>query len=200
MSHPTPNTVPASDRTDVDKAEEERYTKQFLQGLSDFAVEWDEELIDPYPLFYSANKEAGYAFHMLGRIFQKIDAFIGIESFIQSPWAYFSSLELLVSFSKAIEALTKAAQGATEPPVIERIRIADRARMRRAMLKRIMNLEPSRRTFNAEVLEYLTDRNEIFDNFLKAIYKRRAKEQDPPVAGKTKAASFCECRHSFKLF
>lgn len=191
MPHPKPNTVPTSDRTDVGKAEEERYTKQFLDGLSDFAFEWDEELIDPYALFYSENKEAGYAFHMLRRIFQKIDAFIGIENVTQSPWAYFSSLKSLLSFSKAIEALTEAAQGVSEPPVIEKIRMADRTRIRRAMLKRIIDLEPSRRTFDAEVLEYLTDRNTIFDNFLKAVYKKRAKKQDPPVTSKTEDASFC---------
>lgn len=195
MPHPKPNTVPISDRTVVDKAEEERYTKQFLDGLSDFALEWEGETIDPYALFYFKNKEAGYAFHMLGHIFKKIDAFIGIKSVTESPWAYFSNLESLVSFTKAIDAFIKAAQGVSEPPVIEKIRIADRTRIRRTMLKRIIDLEPSRRTFNAEVLEFLIDRNTIFDNFLKAVYKRRAQKQDPPVAGKAEAAPFCECIH-----
>jgi hypothetical protein len=193
------NTVPTSDPNDVDKAAEERYTQQFLDGLGDYAMQWDEELIDPYAIFYSGNVKAGYAFHMLQHIFKKIDAFIGIESNTQSPWAYFSSLESLVSFGKAIEALTKGAQGVNEPPVIEKIRIADRTRMRRAMLKRITDLEPSRRAFDAEVLDYLIDRNAIFDNFLKAVYKRRAVKQDPNVTGKMEAAPSCEYVHSFKL-
>jgi hypothetical protein len=183
------NTVPRSGRNDADKAAEESYTKQFLDDLGDFAIEWDEEPIDPYAIFYSENVEAGYAFYMLQHIFKKIEAFIGIKSNIQSPWAYFSSLTSLVSFSEAIEALTKTAQGVSEPPVIEKIRIADRTRMRRAMLKRITDLEPSRRTFDAEALDYLTDRNTIFDNFLKDVYKRRAKKHDPNVTGRMEAAS-----------
>jgi hypothetical protein len=193
-----PNTVPTSDPNDADKAAEKRYTKQFLDGLGDFAMECDEELINPYAIFYSENVEAGYAFHMLQHIFEKIDAFIGIKSNIRSPWAYFSSLESLVSFSDAIESLTKAAQGVSEPPVIEKILIADRTRKRRAMLKRITDLEPSRRTFNAEVLDYLTDRNTIFEKFLKDVYKRRAKKHDPNVTGRMEAVSPCEYMHSFK--
>jgi hypothetical protein len=194
-----PNTVPTSDPNGADKAAEKSYTKRFLDGLDDFAMECDEELINSYAIFYSENVEAGYAFYMLHHIFKKIDAFIGIKNNIQSPWAYFSSLESLVSFSEEIEALTKAAQGVSEPPVIEKVRIADRTRIRRAMLKRITDLEPSRRTFNAEVLDYLTDRNTIFDNFLKGVYKRRAKKHDPNVTGRMEAASSCEYMHSFKL-
>ena len=196
---PQPNTVPTSDPKAADKVAEERYTKKFLDKLSDFAIGRDEEFTDPYAMFYSQNVEAGYAFHMLAHIFKKIDAFIGIKGNTKSPWAYFSSLESLVSFSKEIEALTKAAQEVSEPPVIEKIRIADRIRTRRAMLKRIIDLEPSRRTFNDEVLDYLTDRNTIFDKFLKAIYKRRAKKQDPSMIGKMEAASYCELIHSSKL-
>jgi hypothetical protein len=189
MPHPKPKTVPTPDRTDVDKAEEEKYTKQFLDRISHFEY---EGLADPYTLFYYENNEAGYAFYMLGRIFNKIDAFIGIKSVAQSPWRYFSSLESLLSFSEAIEDLTKEVQGGNEPPVIEKIRIADRTRIRKTMLQRIIDLEPSRRTFDAEVLEFLRDRNTIFENFLKAVYKRRGKKQDPGVAGKTEAASFCQ--------
>jgi hypothetical protein len=186
---PQPNAAPASDPSNADKAAEERYTKQFLDRLSHSEFHQDEEFIDPYSIFYSGNIAAGYAFHMLEHIFKKIDAFIGIKSNTRSPWAYFSGLESLVSFSKAIEALTKEAQGVSEPPVIEKIRIADRPRMRKAMLKRITDLEPSRRTFNAEVLAYLIDRNTIFDKFLKAVYKARAKKQDPNVTGKMEAAN-----------
>jgi hypothetical protein len=199
MAHQTPNSVPTSDRTDVKKAEEERFTKQFLESLSNFRYEWDELDVSEFALFYSENKEAGYAFHVLGRIFKKVDAFIGIKSYIDCPWVYFSDLKLLVSFSKAIETLTNAAQGVNEPPVVEKIRIVDRTRIRRAMLKRIADLEPSRRTFNAEVLEYLTDRNTIFDNFWKAVYKERAKRQDLSMTGKAKTGSLCEWIHCFKL-
>jgi len=183
---PQLNPVPPSDSNVVDRAVEERYTNKFLDGLSEFAWDWDEEFIDPYAIFYSANVEAGYAFHMLKQIFKKIDAFIGIKSSSQSPWKYFSSLESLVSFSKAIETLTKAAQGVNEPLVIEKIRIVDRSDIRRAMLKRITDLEPSRRTFSPEVLDYLTDRNTIFDNFLEAVDKEGLKEEGAKEEGEKK--------------
>ena len=39
-------------------------------------------------------------------------------------------MESLVSFNKVIEALTNAAQGVNEPPVVEKIRIVDRTRIR----------------------------------------------------------------------
>jgi hypothetical protein len=198
MPHPKPNAAPTPDRSDADKAEEERYTNQILASFSNpFKI--NQELSGEYVQFYFDNKEAGYAFHMLERIFKKVDAFIGMRTTIQSPWGYFSSLELLVLFSRAIEALTNAAQGVNEPLEVEKIRVVDRTRIRRAMLKRIVELEPSRRTFNAEVLEYLIDRNTIFDNFWKAVYKERAKRQNPSVTGKAKTESFCEWIHCFKL-
>jgi hypothetical protein len=196
MPHPKPNAVPTPDRRDADKAEEEKYTNQLLDSFSN-PFKFDQELFGEYAQFYFDNKEAGYAFHMLERIFKKVEAFIGIKTLIQSPWGYFSSLESLVRFSKAIEALTNAAQGLNEPPVIEKIRIVDRTHIRRAMLKRIVDLEPSRRTFNAEVLEYLIDRNTIFDNFWKVVHKERAKKQDFSVTGKAKTESFCEWIHLF---
>ncbi|KAE9371859.1 hypothetical protein N431DRAFT_484295 [Stipitochalara longipes BDJ] len=187
MSHPNSATVPEPDQADIDKAEEERYTTKFLDGPPNFPLDMKDELIDPFSQFYLENKQAGYAFYMLGRIFKKIDAFIGIKSATrstQSPWVYFSSLESLVGFGTAIEELTKAAaEGASEPPEIQKIRIADRKNVRRAMLKRLITLEPSRRTFNAEILENLKNRNAIFDDFLKGVYKRRAKKQDSPATG-----------------
>jgi hypothetical protein len=198
MAHQNSNAVPTSDRTDVEKAEE-RYTSQFFQGLANFQDEWDCLDISEFAQFYSQNKEAGYAFHMLRRIFKKVDAFIGISCKIRCPWVYFSDLKSLVSFSKAVERLTSAAEGVNEPPVVEKFRIVDRTRIRSAMLKRIVYLEPSRRTFNAEVLEYLIDRNTVFENFWKAVYKERAKRQNLSLTGKAKTESFCEWVHCFKL-
>lgn len=158
---------------------EQRYSKKFLDGLSEFLWEWDEEDISEYAKFYSDNPQAGYAFHVLKGIFEKIDMFIGIGSTrnSESPWDYFSNIQSLAAFSTAITKLTEALNRDPEPPMVEKIRIADRSRVRKQMLKRIYNLDPSRRTYNSEVLEHLKDRNKILDVFLKNLYIRRSKKK-----------------------
>jgi hypothetical protein len=84
MPHPKPNAVPTPDQSDVDKAEEERYTNQILASFTNpFKI--NQEHIGEYAQFYSDNKEAGCAFHRLEHIFKKVDAFIGIKTLIQSP-------------------------------------------------------------------------------------------------------------------
>jgi hypothetical protein len=177
-----------SDLAKADKAAEENHTKKYLDDVGEAVDFLDDECLtlDPYAQFYLQNNGAGYAFYMLECIFKKIDAFIDIKyKAYRSPWEYFSNLDSLVKFGRAIEALTeRASQGTTEPTIIEQIRRADRSRMRRVMLKRITDLEPCRRTFNHQVFDNLIDRNSIFDDFLKVIYIKRTKKQNADISGK----------------
>ena len=114
----------------------------------------------------------------------------------RSPWEYFSDLDSFVKFGRAIENLTKrVSQETSEPTIIEQIRRADRSRMRRVMLKRITDLEPRLRTFDQEIIDGLIDRNSFFDDFLKVIYIKRSKKQNPAMSGKKNDS--CETRLSF---
>ena len=183
-----PSTLLASDAAKADKAAEDNYTKKYLAEISEAkdSIYYEFLTLSPYAQFYIQNNEAGYAFHMLQCIFKKIDALIGISSIAgRSPWDYFSDLSSFVKFSRVIGALTeKVSEGTSEPTIIEQIRRADRSRMRRVMLKRISDLEPRLRTFEQEIIDGLIDRNSFFDDFLKVIYIKRGKKQNPAVSGK----------------
>lgn len=183
-----------SDLSGTDKVVEENYTRKYLDDLGE-AVEMmtmDEEDLNPYVQFYLQSPKAGYAFYILACIFKKIDALMDVSNKAdQSPWEYFSSKSSFKNFSKAIEALTNGvSQGTMEPAIIQQIRKADRSRMRRVMLKRITDLEPGCLTLiDGQMLDYLTDRNSFFDDFLKVIYIKRGKKQSSDVAGKKRNLS-----------
>jgi hypothetical protein len=156
---------------------EQKYTNEFLEHVADFS--FDEEDLSDYSRFYTKNPAAGYAFHRLKALFEKIDMFLGVKSpkAFESPWDYFSNVDSLATFNKKIIELTEKLQVSSEPLVVEKVRIADRGHVRKQMLKRLINLDPSERTFDSEILEHLKDRHRILNSFWKAVYTERDRKK-----------------------
>jgi hypothetical protein len=169
--------LPSAETIDV---AEKRYTEKFLDGITDMAFEWGEELeLSEYATFYCADPAAGYAFHKLETMFKEIDKFVcGKPGRVtDSPFGYFSNVEVLVTFSRKMAELTETLQKSAEPPAVEKIRIVDRNADRKKMFKRIIDVEPSKRTFESDVLENLKDRHKIMNAFWKAVYTERDRKK-----------------------
>jgi hypothetical protein len=164
--------------TDLADEDEQRYTSKYLGQIADLEFKSDRD-ISEYAKFYQTNPLAGYAFYKLKKVFEKIDRIIDIKSpkGSVSHWDYFSDVESLAAFSTKITQLTETLQGSSEPLIVETIRIVDRSGMRRKMFKRIINLEPSERTFESDILEHLEDRHKILDGFLTAVYVERSRRK-----------------------
>jgi hypothetical protein len=175
MTHQFEVTVQPSEPIDF---AEQRFTKEFLDGLADFDSDsgWD---LNDYAKFYCTNRAAGYAFHKLKSVFEKIDMFLSIkpQKRYNTPWDYFSDVDALAKFSRKITELTETLKVSAEPLVVEKIRIVNRSATRAEMYKRIIDLEPSKRTFESDILEHLKDRHTILNAFLTAVNIERDREK-----------------------